>query len=50
MGSVTTENYSYLRFVTDLIQTACTVIQRAVHIHPAVSELIPTMLGSLKAL
>jgi pyruvate/2-oxoglutarate dehydrogenase complex dihydrolipoamide dehydrogenase (E3) component len=26
-----------------------TVIQRAVHIHPTVSELIPTMLGSLKA-
>jgi pyruvate/2-oxoglutarate dehydrogenase complex dihydrolipoamide dehydrogenase (E3) component len=27
-----------------------TVIQRAVHIHPTVSELIPTMLGSLKQL
>ena len=27
-----------------------TVIQRAVHIHPTVSELIPTMLGSLKLL
>jgi pyruvate/2-oxoglutarate dehydrogenase complex dihydrolipoamide dehydrogenase (E3) component len=27
-----------------------TVIQRAVHIHPTVSELIPTMLGKLKAL
>ena len=27
-----------------------TVIQRAVHIHPTVSELIPTMLGELKAL
>ncbi|MDP8981118.1 MAG: FAD-containing oxidoreductase [Acidobacteriota bacterium] len=26
-----------------------TVIQRAVHIHPTVSELIPTMLGELKA-
>ena len=25
-----------------------TVIQRAVHIHPTVSELIPTMLGELK--
>jgi pyruvate/2-oxoglutarate dehydrogenase complex dihydrolipoamide dehydrogenase (E3) component len=25
-----------------------TVIQRAVHIHPTVSELIPTMLGDLK--
>lgn len=27
-----------------------TVIQRAVHIHPTVSELIPTMLGELEAL
>ena len=27
-----------------------TVIQRAVHIHPTVSELIPTLLGDLKAL
>ncbi len=26
------------------------VIQRAVHIHPTVSELIPTMLGGLKPL
>jgi len=28
----------------------CTVIQRAVHIHPTVSELIPTMLGELQPL
>ena len=27
-----------------------TVIQRAVHIHPTVSELIPTTLGTLKPL
>ena len=27
-----------------------TVIQRAVHIHPTVAELIPTMLGNLKPL
>ena len=27
-----------------------TVIQRAMHIHPTVSELIPTMLGELKQL
>jgi hypothetical protein len=27
-----------------------TVIQRAMHIHPTVSELIPTMLGELKRL
>jgi pyruvate/2-oxoglutarate dehydrogenase complex dihydrolipoamide dehydrogenase (E3) component len=27
-----------------------TVIQRAVHIHPTVSELIPTVLGELKLL
>jgi hypothetical protein len=26
------------------------VIQRAVHIHPTVSELIPTMLGDMKPL
>jgi pyruvate/2-oxoglutarate dehydrogenase complex dihydrolipoamide dehydrogenase (E3) component len=26
-----------------------TLIQRAMHIHPTVSELIPTMLGDLKA-
>ncbi|HEX3968153.1 MAG TPA: FAD-containing oxidoreductase [Edaphobacter sp.] len=28
----------------------CTTIQRAVHIHPTVSELIPTVLGDLKPL
>jgi hypothetical protein len=27
-----------------------TVIQRAMHIHPTLTELIPTMLGELKAL
>jgi pyruvate/2-oxoglutarate dehydrogenase complex dihydrolipoamide dehydrogenase (E3) component len=27
-----------------------TVLQRAVHIHPTVAELIPTILGELKAL
>jgi hypothetical protein len=27
-----------------------TVIQRAMHIHPTVAELIPTMLGELKPL
>ena len=27
-----------------------TVMQRAVHIHPTVSELLPTMLGDLKSL
>jgi pyruvate/2-oxoglutarate dehydrogenase complex dihydrolipoamide dehydrogenase (E3) component len=27
-----------------------TTIQRAVHIHPTVSELIPTLLGNLKPL
>ena len=27
-----------------------TVLQRAVHIHPTVSELIPTLLGDLKPL
>jgi pyruvate/2-oxoglutarate dehydrogenase complex dihydrolipoamide dehydrogenase (E3) component len=28
----------------------CTTLQRAVHIHPTVSELIPTVLGELKPL
>jgi pyruvate/2-oxoglutarate dehydrogenase complex dihydrolipoamide dehydrogenase (E3) component len=28
----------------------CTVVQRSVHIHPTVSELIPTMLGALQPL
>jgi pyruvate/2-oxoglutarate dehydrogenase complex dihydrolipoamide dehydrogenase (E3) component len=28
----------------------CTVIQRAVHIHPTVAELIPTMMGDLRPL
>jgi len=27
-----------------------TVIQRAVHIHPTVSELVPTLLGDFKSL
>jgi len=27
-----------------------TVLQRAMHIHPTVSELIPTMLGELRPL
>jgi hypothetical protein len=27
-----------------------TVMQRAMHIHPTVSELLPTMLGELKPL
>ena len=27
-----------------------TVIQRAMHIHPTVSELVPTMLGELRPL
>jgi pyruvate/2-oxoglutarate dehydrogenase complex dihydrolipoamide dehydrogenase (E3) component len=31
-------------------QAPFTTIQRAVHIHPTVSELIPTMLGDLKPL
>ena len=31
-------------------KTPYTVLQRAVHIHPTVSELIPTMLGDLKPL
>jgi pyruvate/2-oxoglutarate dehydrogenase complex dihydrolipoamide dehydrogenase (E3) component len=31
-------------------QAPYTTLQHAVHIHPTVSELIPTMLGDLKAL
>ena len=31
-------------------QAPCTVLQRAVHIHPTVCELIPTVLGDLKPL
>ena len=38
--------------VTDLMYAGApyTVIQRAMNIHPTVSELIPTMLGDLKPL
>jgi len=31
-------------------QAPYTVIQRAMHIHPTVSELVPTMLGELQPL
>jgi pyruvate/2-oxoglutarate dehydrogenase complex dihydrolipoamide dehydrogenase (E3) component len=38
--------------ILDLMYAAapCTVMQRAVHIHPTVSELLPTMLGDLRPL
>lgn len=38
--------------ITDIMYAKApyTVIQRAVHIHPTVSELIPTMLGELQPL
>jgi len=38
--------------VLDLMyaKAPCTVMQRAVHIHPTVSELLPTILGELKPL
>jgi pyruvate/2-oxoglutarate dehydrogenase complex dihydrolipoamide dehydrogenase (E3) component len=38
--------------VLDLMyaKAPCTVMQRAVHIHPTVSELLPTMLGDLRPL
>jgi hypothetical protein len=32
------------------LSVAYTVIQHAMHIHPTVTELIPTMLGELKLL
>ncbi len=31
-------------------KSAYTVMQRAIHIHPTVSEFVPTMMGDLKAL
>jgi pyruvate/2-oxoglutarate dehydrogenase complex dihydrolipoamide dehydrogenase (E3) component len=38
--------------ITDIMyaDAPCTVMQRAVHIHPTVSELIPTLLGQLQPL
>ena len=41
-----------IHFIADVLyaKAAYTVIQRAVHIHPTVAELIPTMLGNLKPL
>ena len=38
--------------VTDLMyaDVPYTVLQRAVHIHPTVAELLPTLLGELKPL
>ena len=38
--------------ITDLMyaQQPYTVMQKAVHIHPTVAELLPTLLGSLKPL
>jgi pyruvate/2-oxoglutarate dehydrogenase complex dihydrolipoamide dehydrogenase (E3) component len=38
--------------ILDLMYSGCpyTVMQRAVHIHPTLSELIPTMLGDLRPL
>jgi pyruvate/2-oxoglutarate dehydrogenase complex dihydrolipoamide dehydrogenase (E3) component len=31
-------------------EAPCTVLQRAMHIHPTVSELLPTMMNGLKPL
>jgi pyruvate/2-oxoglutarate dehydrogenase complex dihydrolipoamide dehydrogenase (E3) component len=31
-------------------KASCTVMQRAMHIHPTVSEFIPTMMGELRPL
>jgi pyruvate/2-oxoglutarate dehydrogenase complex dihydrolipoamide dehydrogenase (E3) component len=38
--------------IADLMyaQAPCTVMQRAVHVHPTVSELLPTLLGALEPL
>jgi pyruvate/2-oxoglutarate dehydrogenase complex dihydrolipoamide dehydrogenase (E3) component len=47
-----TEGDEVVHSILDVMYTGqpYTVIQRAVHIHPTVSELIPTMLGDLKPL
>ena len=41
-----------IHLITDIMYADApyTVIQRAVHIHPTVSELVPTVLGQLKPL
>jgi len=47
-----TEGDEVIHSILDVMyaRQPCSVIRRAVHIHPTVSELIPTMLGDLKPL
>jgi pyruvate/2-oxoglutarate dehydrogenase complex dihydrolipoamide dehydrogenase (E3) component len=46
------EGDEVIHAVADLMyaQAPCTVMQRAVHAHPTVSELLPTLLGTLRPL
>ena len=46
------EGDEVIHSVADLMyaQAPCTVMQRAVHVHPTVSELVPTLLGALEPL
>ena len=51
-GSVKEFRFDPVCFPLDVMYANApyTVIQRAMHIHPTVTELIPTMLGELKPL
>jgi pyruvate/2-oxoglutarate dehydrogenase complex dihydrolipoamide dehydrogenase (E3) component len=44
------ESYEVIHSIVDILYAKApyTVIQRAMHIYPTVSELIPTLLGELK--
>ena len=46
------EGDEVMHAIADLMyaRAPCTIMQRAVHAHPTVSELLPTLLGSLKPL
>ena len=46
------EGDEVIHSIADLMyaQAPCTVMQRAVHVHPTVSELVPTLLGALEPL
>ncbi|MGZ8211292.1 MAG: hypothetical protein ACXWUH_12365 [Burkholderiales bacterium] len=46
------EGDEVIHAVADLMyaRAPCTIMQRAVHVHPTVSELLPTLLGTLEPL
>jgi pyruvate/2-oxoglutarate dehydrogenase complex dihydrolipoamide dehydrogenase (E3) component len=46
------EGDEVIHAIADLMyaHAPCTIMQRAVHVHPTVSELIPTLLGTLEPL